>query len=320
MITFRFHVVSITAIFLAIAIGVVVGSTYVDGAVVDGLKNRIRTVEGNVTKARDENAQLDAAIDERNEYIDVSAQYAVTDRLTEVPVLVVATRGIDEAPVQRTVDLARTAGGSVPGVLWVEPQWATEDQDDLEALAAIVGGAADDAPEDLWADAWQAVVEELSDTGSSEGVAGEEAGATGPLAELVAAGFLTLDPVDDDSVALSALAGVGPRMVLVTGARAQDEVAPVVPVVAEASVAGGLVTVVADVHVVAPEASGRGADLREDLDEALRDELVIVDDADLEAGRVATVLALDSAADGQVGVHYGYGDGADAVLPGWTPP
>ena len=30
--------------------------------------------------------------------------------------------------------------------------------------------------------------------------------------------------------------------------------------------------------------------------------------------------ALDAAADGDVGRHYGYGDGADAVLPAWTPP
>ena len=40
MISFRFHVVSITAVFLAIAIGVVVGSTYVDRAIVDTLRNR----------------------------------------------------------------------------------------------------------------------------------------------------------------------------------------------------------------------------------------------------------------------------------------
>ena len=52
--------------------------------------------------------------------------------------------------------------------------------------------------------------------------------------------------------------------------------------------------------------------------EVAKGQFVIVDDADLEAGRVAAVLGLDSAADGQLGVHYGYGDGADAVLPAWT--
>ena len=47
---------------------------------------------------------------------------------------------------------------------------------------------------------------------------------------------------------------------------------------------------------------------------------MIVDDVDLEAGRVAVVLGLDAAADGETGRHYGYGEGADAVLPAWTPP
>jgi hypothetical protein len=47
---------------------------------------------------------------------------------------------------------------------------------------------------------------------------------------------------------------------------------------------------------------------------------VIVDDLDRAEGRVATVLAVHDAADGAVGLHYGYGDGADGVLPAWTEP
>ena len=58
MISFRFHVVSITAIFLAIAVGVVVGSTYVDQLTVDQLRNRIETVEDRADAAREENLSL----------------------------------------------------------------------------------------------------------------------------------------------------------------------------------------------------------------------------------------------------------------------
>ena len=47
---------------------------------------------------------------------------------------------------------------------------------------------------------------------------------------------------------------------------------------------------------------------------------MIVDDLDLEAGRVAMVLGMAAADSGETGRHYGYGDGADAVLPAWTPP
>lgn len=94
-----------------------------------------------------------------------------------------------------------------------------------------------------------------------------------------------------------------------------------VPFVVDASVQGGLPTVVADVHVEAPEAPGRGEALLEALAQELRDAIVLVDDADRPEGQVGAVLALDAVADAPpLTGHYGYGDGADGVLPRWTPP
>jgi Copper transport outer membrane protein, MctB len=313
MISFRFHVVSITAIFLAIAIGVVVGSTYIDRITVDRLENRIDAVEDRAEAAREENARLEDELDRTQGYVDLSSQFAVTDRLTDVPVLVTAARGVDEASVEDTVVLARQAGAVVPGIVWVEPRWALEGDDDAEALAAIVGGSSSDDPEELWAAAWQGVTDELATADVSEqGQAGTM------LGDLEAAGFLTVDSLDDDTVALADLAGAGPRVLMLTGARAESEVAPVIPVAASATSDGGLVTVVGDIYVRADEAPGRGVALTEMFDDATLDSIVIVDAADLEAGRVAAVLALDSAADGQLGLHFGYGEGADAVLPAWT--
>ena len=57
-----------------------------------------------------------------------------------------AARGVDEAAVERTVVLARQAGGIVPGIVWLEPRWAADGDEDLEALAAIVGGSAHGGP------------------------------------------------------------------------------------------------------------------------------------------------------------------------------
>ena len=115
MISFRFHVVSITAVFLAIAIGVVVGTTYVDGAVVDGLRNRIDSVEGNLDDRRAENDRLESELGLASSYIEASAPFAVTDRLIDVPVLLVAARGVDETVVERTAGLTRLAGGDHTG-------------------------------------------------------------------------------------------------------------------------------------------------------------------------------------------------------------
>jgi hypothetical protein len=326
MISFRFHVVSITAVFLAIAIGVVVGTTYVDGAVVDGLRNRINSVEDNLDTRREENEQLEDELEDARGYIEATADFAVTDRLTDVPVLLVAVRGVDESVVERTVALARRAGATVPGVAWIETGWSLEDEDARTALAEIVDGDPDDDPEDLWAAAWEAAVEELAaaDADPLDGTSGAPTG-TEPtstvLAALTEGGFLNVDAFGDSTSALTDLAGEGPRVLVLTGPRAQAELAPVVPVLVAAVVDGDLPTVVADVHVEAPEAPGRGEDLREVLPEELRERLVLVDHADLLEGQVSAVLALAAVADAQLlGTQYGYGSGAASVLPSWTTP
>jgi hypothetical protein len=298
---------------------VVVGTTYVDGAVVDGLRHRIDSVENNLDDRKAENDRLDHELGLANGYIDDSADFAVTDRLTDVPVLLVAARGVDEAAVGRTVELVRRADGRTPGILWLEPQWDLEKVDDRAALADIVDGDASASADDLRAAAWAAVMDELATT--PEG--GATATATDPIPDVLGpladAGFLTLDALDDPSTSMLDLRGAQPRVTVVTGARAEPGPKAVVPTIADAAVAAQLVTVLADVHVDAPEAAGRGEELLASLSADVVAAAAVVDNADRTEGQVATVLALDAAADGAVG-HLGYGNGADGVVPEWTPP
>ena len=330
MISFRFHVVSITAVFLAIAIGVVVGSTYVDRAIVDTLQNRIDTVSANLDERKAENDALEEDLDDARAYIVASSDYAVTDRLTDVPVLIVAVRGVDETAVEDTVRLARLAGGIVPGVVWMEPRWALPEDADRAALAKLVDASDSADPEQLWADAWNAVAEELVSVPANEAetsleeVAGTTA-TTGPvepleapvLLGLVEAGFLTVDGFDDDSLALATLAGSGARVLVMTGSEAADGLAPLLSIVVGATLEGGAVAA----EVFAPQTDGpvRGQLLTDSIDQATREAMAIVDAVDRVEGRVAAVVAL-AGAPGVVVGHFGYGPDADAVLPAWSPP
>jgi outer membrane murein-binding lipoprotein Lpp len=317
MISFRFHVVSITAVFLALAIGVLVGTTYVDGAVVDGLRSRINTVSRNLDDRKATNDRLEAELGETRQYVDASGDFAVTGRLTDVPVLVLAVRGVDEGAAEEMVRLVRAAGGTTPGLVWVESSWAVTDASDRGALAELLGTGAGRPPEDLWATAWSSVVDELS------GAAVTPVTAPPPepslLASLQVAGFLEIDALGDDSVGVADLVGAAPRVLLVTGARARDEVVRMVPTVARALEQGELPTVLADIHVDAPEAPGRGVTIAEAMGPEVLSTITLVDDADRPEGQVAAVLALDVVILGG-GSHYGYGDGASGVLPSWTPP
>lgn len=331
MISFRFHVVSITAIFLAIAIGIVVGTTYVDGAVVDALRGQIDNVEENLADRRAENDRLERELGLAQSYIDVTSGFAVTDRLIDVPVLLVATRGIDETPVAKMAELTQQAGGVTPGVVWLEERWELGSDDDRAALAAIIDGDPSDDVGDLRASAWAAVVEELveaepdSSASPSDPATGETTTTTAPdppasvLEPLEEAGFLAVDALEPQNATLADLAGTAPRILVITGTRAEAGPAALVPVIVEAATRGGLATVVADVYVDDPEGPDRGDVLLEALPEAQREQLIVIDHADRPEGQVAAVLALDVVADAVFG-HYGYGDGSAGVTPAWTPP
>jgi hypothetical protein len=323
MISFRFHVVSITAVFLAIAIGVVVGSTYVEGAVVDRLERRIDTVEHNADQTRAENGRLEDELGTARDFIGLSADFAVTDRLLDVPVAVLAVRGVDEGAVERTVVLARRAGAIAPGVIWLEPRWDLEGDGDVEALSEVLGVSADTSLEELQATAWDAVARELA----SEPDVSDPLEPASPQPEVLVAlqeaGFVSTDALGDDSVTIDDLGGAGARVLVVTGSRAEGRLGEMVPIILDGSLDAGLITVVADVHVTSQEGPARAEALGALLEQQdLRDRVVLVDDADREEGRLAAVLALHGAAVASdvVGRHYGYGNGADAVLPSWTAP
>ena len=48
MISFRYHVISIAAVFLALVLGIVAGSTVVPGPLVDSLRANIKTADRNL--------------------------------------------------------------------------------------------------------------------------------------------------------------------------------------------------------------------------------------------------------------------------------
>jgi hypothetical protein len=309
VISFRFHIVSIIAVFLGMAIGVVVGSTYVEQATVALLRNRIDAVEDNLDNRRAKIDQLEEELERQSGYISASDDFAVTDRLTGVPALVLAVRGVDSDAVKETTRLADQAGGEVPGVVWLEPSWALESDDDRQALAEVLGRSTTDG--DILRDAaWDSVVSELNGDPTQEGSV---------LDALVERGFLSVEPLDDGDPVLSDLAGRSPRLLVVTGTDAEPSLQPTFVAAVQAAVNAAVPTVAAEVHAEREDSPPRGALVTETLDEQTRGSIIVVDHADTVAGRVAAVLSLDAVADAVVG-HFGYGADATDVLPAWSQP
>src|SRR4029453_16001187 len=58
MINFRFHIVSLTAVLLALGIGLVLGTTFLDDALEQTLKKQLNDLEASLASARQRNDEL----------------------------------------------------------------------------------------------------------------------------------------------------------------------------------------------------------------------------------------------------------------------
>ncbi|HSL60040.1 MAG TPA: copper transporter, partial [Acidimicrobiales bacterium] len=99
MINLRYHIVSITAVFLALGIGVALGSTLIERATVDTLESRLDEQEERLDETDSENARLRAEIDQRDELDQRLAEAGparlFAGHLTDVSVTLIGRRGTD---------------------------------------------------------------------------------------------------------------------------------------------------------------------------------------------------------------------------------
>src|SRR3954468_272290 len=96
MVSFRFFLVSIIAMFLALAVGITMGATVIDKATVDLLRGQIRTANTRADNTRRQNDDLSAQLDKANKFDNAAAATFVDSALVGVPVLVVGARGAEQ--------------------------------------------------------------------------------------------------------------------------------------------------------------------------------------------------------------------------------
>lgn len=309
MINFRFHLVSLVAVFLALAVGIVMGYGVLGQPTIEGLQNRIDTVEARANEQRDENQALSSELDQANAAIDETAPFAVTSRLTDVPAVVVAIRDVDSDAVDRAVTLARTAGAEVPGIVWLEPRLALPAREDALALASLLGLPSNTRAADLRDAVWRVLAARLA-TGPvvTSGNENED-----PLAALVDEGFVSLEGVDEDAPAFKDIAATDVVLAVARGAALGAR--GVVEGFATAAVEQRLALVVGLVESGDADRDAVLAPVREN--DSLSTQVATVDNLEAEVGAVATVLALSDLGRGVVG-HYGVAGGAERLVPVWS--
>ncbi|HXF56569.1 MAG TPA: copper transporter, partial [Actinomycetota bacterium] len=183
MISFRFHLVSIVAVFLALALGVLVGTTVVSQGVISDLERRADEALQRSEELRDQVGELQADLRSWEAFGASVEPLLVGGQLAGRGVVVVTQEDVDPAELDGVLRALQESGATSLPVLVLTDRLALADGSSQAELAAALGSAPGGDPVALAAEAARRLAHRL-------------AAGPGPepdlLEQLVAGGFLAL--------------------------------------------------------------------------------------------------------------------------------
>ncbi len=319
MIDFRYHLVSIISIFLALAVGIVLGA----GPLQDDLGS---TLNRQLSDLRSEKESLRADLDDAvvargaaEAYANEVAAEVLDGRLSGHSVVVIALDGAPEALTDDVVQHLSLTGAALTGIVrlssaWTDPARASDGP-------TLPGSSASGLPGSRTG--WDAVAGELlasafvtSTATPGSGSAGQPpdplASATEAQSRLAQAGLIETSVSPMGAADIVVLLG-GPVESTPAAGPGEVGIGSVAGILRDRSLA----------VVAASPARGRAAEgdtQARDLVAAVREDAAVarvvstVDHADSATGSSVVILALVEQLDGRVG-HYGYGAAAAAPVP-----
>lgn len=136
MINFRYHVVSLAAVFLALAIGLVVGTSALNGPATDRLSQNLSSVTKQNSTYRDNISQLEGELASQEKFASQSAPWLLGGKLAGRRVVVVAMQQ-SSSYVDDSVAMLQMAGAKVTGRLQINDSFVDpQNNDALLDLAA----------------------------------------------------------------------------------------------------------------------------------------------------------------------------------------
>ncbi|MFN2586535.1 MAG: copper transporter [Actinomycetota bacterium] len=301
MIDFRYHIVSIVAVFLALGIGLLMGSGVLGDPLLDNIRERARDVQEFNDRLKADVVDLEEELAVARRFAETVEPMLVEDRLAGQDVVLVDFAAGDLALDTLVETLEDRAGATVAAIVTVTDDIAPASDEDHEELRAVTGTAADD-PDEVRLDA----AREIGGRMGALAAGRRSQRAVALLGSLEEGGFL--DVAEEDE---AAPVPAGSKVVLVASGSGETPY-PVEDVVA--AMAEGLAAF--PVRAVAVEAAGdewgAAAAIRDDGD--LRNALGSVDNVDKLSGRIALVMALARLSGDEPG-HFGEKGDATGVIP-----
>ena len=122
MVDFRYHALSLVAVFLALGIGIVLGVTVGDSLVSDADRNLRDSLRGDVEEAREEARDEQALGERRNDVIEETAPEVANGRLTGRHVALLAFDELPGSVSDAVEDAVELGGGRLTRTAIVSPE------------------------------------------------------------------------------------------------------------------------------------------------------------------------------------------------------
>jgi hypothetical protein len=308
VIDFRYHLVSIVSIFLALAVGIVLGAGPLKEDLGNTLTSEVRSLRTDKASLR---AELDAAQkgnQGRDEFTAASNKSLLPNRLTGTTVAVVVLPGAPGSLVKSTTEALTLAGGTIGSQVtvldsWVDPQKSTFRSTLGQQLAGQVGVPVDQNDGNVLDAVLARSILTKPGAPPSSAMAALEGLRTGDLIRF------TPDQIVPATVAVVVSAPVGGSD---SGVR-ETQAKALANLSGELDQAGsGAIAVEATAKTGASDVTSVVSTIRADGD--LAKELSTLDDADIPMGQASIVFGLLEQEAGKAG-HYGFGGDTTAFYP-----
>ena len=328
MIDFRYHLVSIVAVFLALAIGIVLGSTELQGPTYNFLSHTTAKLQNQLDQA---SSQRDAAQQQASEdelYAQAVEPAVLRDLLTGQRLLIVTEPGAQSSVVSGIMTAASDAGAIVTGQINLASKFfdtSGTTQDSLNTTTQAVAQTANitlDTSATYQQQAAQLIASEILTTSAGSTSAGSPGSQSGGGDQAVNAGTMLqayaesqfLSTTGHPATSATLVVVVTPQNAPSDGTADQlDQV--LIPVVQELAAKSS-----ATVVVGSSSGSGAGSPIAVLRSNNVSNQVSTVDDADLVSGQTVAIQALAARlTTGKVGSYGFTANGATAIAPSPAP-
>ncbi|HEX4288957.1 MAG TPA: copper transporter [Trebonia sp.] len=318
MIDFRYHLVSIVAVFLALAIGIVLGSTELQGNTIDVLRTSSNLLKNELDQSNAERNTAQQENQNNQTFLGIAEPRLVANELPRMRVVLITEPGANSTVITQVTKAAKLAGATVTGQVAIQPKFndlsgtTQSSLSQINADLASTDGTPLATPSNQQTFNQQQAAQLIGTAILATTTAGETTGistadATTLLAAYAQAGYITITPAVTDRATLAVV--VTPDAAPSDGQN--DPATQVLLAMAQEFAAASAATVVVGSTAGSSSAGSAIGVLRASSVASL---VSSVDNADSVMGAVSTIWALQDQLGGGKPNSYGI-SGASAISP-----